>query len=157
GLPDRGRRLCGQRSDGLPDPTLRQRTAMTHQTPTVTPAAAARADGTAAIWSGTTDRFGLDQVPLPELAPGEVLVRTDLAPTCASDLHTIRGDRAPPLPTVLGPAAIGRVLATAGAAAAADGRPVAAGDRLTWTIGTSCGQCRRCRRGIGQKCAQLRK
>ncbi|WP_147916783.1 zinc-binding dehydrogenase [Ruania zhangjianzhongii] len=113
--------------------------------------------GTAAIWSGTADRFAIEPVPLPELASGEVLVRTELATICGSDLHTINGDRDTPLPTVLGHEAIGHVLATGGGVLAADGRPVTAGDRITWTIGTSCGLCRRCRRGIGQKCEQVRK
>lgn len=113
--------------------------------------------GTAAIWAGTTDRFRIEPLTLPELRAGEVLVRTELATICGSDLHTINGDRDTPLPTVLGHEAIGHVLATGGDVTAADGRPVTAGDRITWTIGTACGQCRRCRRGIGQKCEQVRK
>lgn len=128
---------------------------------TATPPTAQRPDaaqrGTAAIWSGTADRFTIEPVPLPELWPGEVLVRTELATICGSDLHTINGDRDTPLPTVLGHEAIGHVLATGGEVAAADGRAVTAGDRITWTIGTSCGQCRRCRRGVPQKCQQVRK
>lgn len=133
---------------------------MTPRTTATAPAAegpGAAQSGTAAIWSGTADRFAIEPVPLPALWPGEVLVRTELATICGSDLHTINGDRDTPLPTVLGHEAIGHVLATGGDVLAADGRPVTAGDRLTWTIGTSCGQCRRCRRGIGQKCQQVRK
>lgn len=40
---------------------------------------------------------------------------------------------------------------------APSGQPLAVGDRITWTIGTACNRCRRCRRGIPQKCATARK
>lgn len=112
--------------------------------------------GTAAVWSGVDEGFSVGLQPLPELRPGEVLVRTELATICGSDLHTINGDRPTPLPTVLGHEAIGQVVASSGSVAA-DGSPVAEGDRLTWTIGTSCGSCRRCVRGIPQKCLAVRK
>ncbi|HLR95493.1 MAG TPA: zinc-binding dehydrogenase [Jiangellaceae bacterium] len=113
--------------------------------------------GTAAIWSGTSARFTIETPRLPDLRDGEVLVRTEMATICGSDLHTINGDRSTPLPTVLGHEAIGHVVATGGRVQAADGHPVTVGDRITWTIGTSCGQCSRCRRGIPQKCQTVRK
>jgi threonine 3-dehydrogenase len=114
-------------------------------------------NATAAIWSGVEAGFAVDTLPLPVLRPGEVLVRTELATICGSDLHTINGDRPTPLPTVLGHEAIGHVVATGGDVTAADGDPVGEGDRITWTIGTSCGACRRCLRGIPQKCLSVRK
>ncbi|GAA3129534.1 putative phosphonate catabolism associated alcohol dehydrogenase [Kribbella aluminosa] len=115
------------------------------------------ATATAAIWSGVDAGFSVGTLPLPGLRPGEVLVRTELATICGSDLHTINGDRPTPLPTVLGHEAIGHVVATGGDVTAADGAPVSDGDRITWTIGTSCGTCRRCLRGIPQKCLSVRK
>lgn len=111
----------------------------------------------AAVWDGPESGFSVTSVALPDLRPGEVLVRTELATICGSDLHTINGDRPTPLPTVLGHEAIGHVVATGGSVAAADGLPVAIGDRITWTIGTACGSCRRCRRGFPQKCTTVRK
>ncbi|NIK58467.1 zinc-binding dehydrogenase [Kribbella shirazensis] len=115
------------------------------------------ATATAAVWSGVEAGFTVDTLPLPALRRGEVLVRTELATICGSDLHTINGDRPTPLPTVLGHEAIGHVVATGGDVTAADGQPVRQGDRITWTIGTACGTCRRCRRGISQKCLSVRK
>lgn len=110
-----------------------------------------------AVWSGVDQGFQVATVRLPELRAGEVLVRTELATICGSDLHTIRGDRDTPLPTVLGHEAIGHVVATRGEVVGPDGSPVVEGDRVTWTIGTSCGSCRRCTRGIPQKCHTVRK
>ncbi|GAB2574484.1 zinc-binding dehydrogenase [Kribbella endophytica] len=110
---------------------------------------------TAAVWNG--DGFTLVQEALPELRPGEVLVDLELATICGSDLHTIAGDRPTPLPTVLGHEAVGRIAAIGTTAALSDGTPAAVGDRITWTIGTACGTCRRCARGVPQKCATVRK
>ncbi|MGW2544050.1 zinc-binding dehydrogenase [Kitasatospora sp. NPDC001574] len=99
----------------------------------------------------------MEQQPLPRLLPGEVLVRIELATVCGSDLHTIAGHRPTPLPTVLGHEAVGIVEAVGGSPVLADGRPVVPGQRVTWTIGTSCGTCRRCTRGVPQKCESVRK
>ncbi|WP_433259519.1 zinc-binding dehydrogenase (plasmid) [Streptosporangium sp. CA-135522] len=94
---------------------------------------------------------------LPRLLPGEVLVRVELATICGSDLHTIAGDRLTPLPTVLGHEAVGIIQAVGSTARTAHGQPLLPGQRITWTIGTFCGSCRRCRRGIPQKCENVRK
>ncbi|WP_197501496.1 zinc-binding dehydrogenase [Mycobacterium sp. 852002-51057_SCH5723018] len=112
---------------------------------------------TVAVWSGVEKGFSLQCQPLPRLRPDEVLVAVELATICGSDLHTIAGDRPTPVPTVLGHEAVGSIVATGGAAHGHDGRPLGAGDRVTWTIGTACGECRRCRRGLPQKCLSGRK
>lgn len=110
----------------------------------------------AAVWDGVDHGFTIRPQPRPALADGELLVDIELATICGSDLHTVNGDRPTPLPTVLGHEAVGRVVA-ANKASTAEGRAVTVGDRVTWTIGTSCGSCRRCRRGLPQKCLQVRK
>ncbi|AKU17100.1 zinc-binding dehydrogenase [Luteipulveratus mongoliensis] len=130
---------------------------MTSTVSDVTSTPTAGAIATAAVWSGVTEGFSVDQVALPDLSAGEVLVRTELATICGSDLHTINGDRSTPLPTVLGHEAVGHIVATGGAVQDADGDSLAVGDRITWTIGTACGSCRRCLRGVPQKCLTVRK
>ncbi|MGV9801843.1 zinc-binding dehydrogenase [Mycobacterium sp. NPDC003449] len=112
---------------------------------------------TAAVWSGVDEGFSLRPQPMPNLLAGEVLTTVELATICGSDLHTINGDRPTPLPTVLGHEAVGTVAATGGPVRGHDGELLTPGDRITWTIGTSCGACRRCRRGIPQKCLSVRK
>ncbi|MBP2368002.1 zinc-binding dehydrogenase [Pseudonocardia parietis] len=136
-----------------------------------------------ARWDGTGEPFRLVDTALPARpAPGEVLVRVDLATVCGSDLHTTRGHRSSPVPGVLGHEQVGRVVAVgstpvggtpvgntavgATAAGAApggpgprhiDGAPVLVGDRIVWSVAASCGHCRRCRRGLPQKCTDLLK
>ncbi|MFG3258708.1 zinc-binding dehydrogenase [Streptomyces sp. NPDC048172] len=116
-----------------------------------------RLSATAAVWAGLDDGFTVGPQPLPELAPGEVLVRVEMATVCGSDLHTLAGDRPTPLPTVLGHEAVGVVEATGGTPRLSDGTPLLPGRRVTWTIGTSCGACRPCSRGASQKCVHVRK
>ncbi|MFI6941788.1 zinc-binding dehydrogenase [Streptomyces sp. NPDC050418] len=87
--------------------------------------------------------------------PGEVLVRTDLATVCGSDLHTASGRRASPAPGVLGHEQVGTVLATGGAVRCHDGTPVVPGLRVVWSVTASCGACDRCGRGLTRKCRSL--
>ncbi|HEY6737838.1 MAG TPA: zinc-binding dehydrogenase [Actinopolymorphaceae bacterium] len=112
---------------------------------------------TAAVWHGPDDGFRLTPLPLPSLAPGEVLVETGIATLCGSDLHTVAGDRDTPLPTILGHEMVGTVVAVNGTPRTTTGATVEPGMRVTWSIGASCGRCRRCRRGLPQKCTALRK
>ena len=106
-------------------------------------------DGTATHWA---------RHPLPaSLAPGEILVEIDLATICGSDLHTLSGRRPAVTPAILGHEAVGRIVDTG---ALADGPPrraaLRAGDRVSWTIGDSCGHCRFCTdHGLPEKCDEL--
>lgn len=137
--------MIGHTVDSVPDPDRAR------------PAPSTRDRAHAAVWSGTDERFRLDTFDLPDLAEGEVLVEIDLATICGSDLHTVNGDRATPLPTVLGHEAIGTVVDTGGSVTDYRESPIRIGDRITWTIGTSCGDCARCVRGLRQKCLRVRK
>lgn len=106
----------------------------------------------AQIFDGAGQPIRAAQWPLPAtLAPGEVLVRIRLATICGSDLHTITGQRSEPTPAILGHEAIGEVVAVA------EGRTeLKPGDRITWTIADSCGQCLPCTAyGLPQKCDHL--
>lgn len=112
-----------------------------------------------ARWDGTGEPFRLVDTALPERpGPGEVLVRVDLATVCGSDLHTTRGHRSSPVPGVLGHEQVGRVVAVGATGPRhIDGAPVRVGDRIVWSVAASCGRCRRCRRGLPQKCTDLLK
>jgi len=85
----------------------------------------------------------------PVLGAGELLVDVDLCTLCGSDLHTLRGARAAPTPSILGHEAVGHVHA------AGPDAPAAVGERVTWSIAASCGECERCERGLEQKCTRL--
>ncbi|SDI71771.1 putative phosphonate catabolism associated alcohol dehydrogenase [Actinokineospora alba] len=114
-------------------------------------------NATAVVWHGTETGFTLEPERLPEPAPGEVVVRVRMSTICGSDLHTIAGHRSTPVPTVLGHEIVGTVVATGGEVPDHRGAVLAPGDRVTWTIGTSCGTCVRCAKGVPQKCLTVRK
>jgi putative phosphonate catabolism associated alcohol dehydrogenase len=85
------------------------------------------------------------------LGSGQCLVEISLATICGSDLHTVDGRRAEPVPCVLGHEGVGRVVA------AGQGRDAGwVGRRVTWTLADSCGACRPCRQwSLPQKCERL--
>lgn len=99
----------------------------------------------------------LQAVPVPALAEGELLVRVTACSLCGSDLHTAHGRRPHPVPTILGHEIVGRIAAIGPgpAAVCVSGRPLAVGQRITWSVCASCGRCDRCRHGLPQKCRQL--
>ena len=96
----------------------------------------------------------LSEFPTPEPAGAEVLVEVIACTLCGSDLHTMSGRRIEPVPTVLGHEILGRIVAFGPAAARRDaaGQPLGLGDRVTWAIVASCGECFFCRRSLPQKC-----
>lgn len=113
---------------------------------------------TAMVWPGEGHAHEAVAVPGVRLAPGDVLVRVELATVCRSDAHTVRGHRSAPTPLVLGHEQVGRVVALGrGGAKTTDGRRVALGERLVWSVAVHCGRCARCRRGIPQACVDLQR
>ncbi len=90
----------------------------------------------------------LREAPRPEPGPGELVVRTDVALTCGTDLKTFRrGHPRIPLPTPMGHELAGTVAAVgAGVTAFHEG------DALALVPTAPCGECRLCRRGRESLC-----
>lgn len=96
------------------------------------------------------DRFRepltLREYPLPDqLGPHDILVRVTMAGVCGTDVHLWKGQLDVPLPLIMGHETVG-VVERAGAAVSADwtGKPLAVGDRVTWSAGLACGECHAC-------------
>ncbi|CAN5902181.1 zinc-binding dehydrogenase [soil metagenome] len=109
---------------------------------------------TAAIFSGPGQAIELLEIPVPDPIGTEVLVQVTACTLCGSDLHSIRGARAVPLPTILGHEILGKIVEFGPAASRSDlaGQPLQVGDRVTWAVVASCGDCFYCRRSLPQKC-----
>lgn len=113
---------------------------------------------TAMVWLGPGKPHEQTAFPGVPLGVGEVLVAIELATICGSDVHTVRGDRSAPAPSILGHEQVGRVVALGPTSVdATDGLPLSVGDRVVWSITVSCGECDRCARGLTQKCRSLAK
>ena len=102
--------------------------------------------------AGTPQQAATVPLDLSSLEPGELLVRVDAATVCGSDVHTADGKRVDPAaPLVLGHEGCGTVVA---GSAESGCPPIAAGQRVTWSVMASCGACAPCARlGLPQKCA----
>lgn len=104
----------------------------------------------AAVYAGERGRLEIREVPTPEPAAGEVLVRVVACGVCHTDLHYI--DHGVPTakkpPIILGHEAVGVVAAGAGDLPV--GQPVLIPAVLT------CGQCALCKSGRSNICASMR-
>jgi len=88
-------------------------------------------------------------LPVPEPAPPQVLIRVHACAVCRTDLHVLDGELPhPKLPLVLGHQIVGTVVRTG-----ADAIGVAPGDRVgvPW-LGWTCGRCEYCRTGRENLC-----
>lgn len=96
----------------------------------------------------------LREFPIPKPQAGETLVEVIACTLCGSDLHTLHGKRTVGLPMILGHEVLGRVAAFGPGDRILDatGQPLEVGDRVTWSIVASCGECFFCRRDLPQKC-----
>lgn len=108
----------------------------------------------AAVFAGQVRELQMQSIELPQLQAGEVLVRVLGCTLCGSDLHTYEGHRQVAVPTVLGHEIVGEIVELAADAPRVDlaGNALRIGDRVTWAIVASCGQCFYCQRGLPQKC-----
>src|ERR1041385_4381471 len=88
----------------------------------------------------------LRELPLPgELEPGAVMVRTEMAGICGTDVHLWKGQLPIVLPIIMGHETVGRIEALGeGDRRDWTGKPLKVGDRLTWNSAFSCGQCYYC-------------
>src|ERR1051325_1807363 len=97
-------------------------------------------------------QFALEEVPKPQLKPGEVLVAVKACGICGSDVHGLDGStgrRRPPI--IMGHEAAG-IIADPGAI----GNGWAAGDRVTFDSTIYCGHCAYCRKGLINLCDRRR-
>jgi threonine dehydrogenase-like Zn-dependent dehydrogenase len=111
----------------------------------------------------------LHEYPAPHaLDAGAILIRTEMAGICGTDVHLWQGQLPMALPVIMGHETVGRI-EQLGAGIERDwtGQPLRLGDRVTWNSATSCGTCFYCaekrqptrcphRRayGIGYRCDQ---
>lgn len=99
-------------------------------------------------------RFELREYPIPEPAPGHVLLRLYRSGICGTDMHFRSGALAiGGAERVLGHEFIGKVEALgAGVAADVFGRKLSVGDTALVCVAIPCGGCANCRRGETSSC-----
>ena len=107
-----------------------------------------------ALFKGVGIPFECCEVPVTS-SENTVLVKVSLSTICGSDLHTVSGRRSAEVPCVLGHEAIGTVAAPSDVHST-DGKPLRVGDRIVWSLTTSCGTCHYCiDKNLPQKCKTM--
>lgn len=100
----------------------------------------------AAVMTAFNQPLVVQEFPLPDrLAAGDVLVMVTLAGMCGTDVHLHKGQLKVPLPLIMGHETVGEVVEIGGEAEDWLGEPLQQGDRVSWTVGRTCGTCRYCR------------
>lgn len=86
------------------------------------------------------------EYPLPkEVGIGAALVKVEMAGICGTDVHLWKGQLPIPLPIILGHETVGTIVRLGeGLSADWTGATLREGDRVTWSAGMRCGQCRFC-------------
>ncbi len=88
----------------------------------------------------------MEEIEVPALKEGEILIKLEASGICGSDVHMWQGeDPRTPLPIILGHEGVGRIAAMKGPHTTVEGKPVREGDRVLWNRGVSCGHCYACK------------
>jgi L-iditol 2-dehydrogenase len=91
--------------------------------------------------------YEIREFPIPEIEPGAILVKIQMAGVCGTDVHQVAGEIGlkPRLPVIPGHEAIGEIVAMGdGRTRDCAGAPLSPGDRIMWAH-VSCGECRPCK------------
>lgn len=75
-------------------------------------------------------------IPVPELKPGDMLVKVDLASVCGTDVHLARDELSmhPPCPIIMGHETVGEIFCLPDSVKTdVCGTPVKVGDRIMWS------------------------
>ena len=96
-----------------------------------------------------------EEVPRPQLEPGEVLIKVEACGVCHSDLHVADGDWSQLAPIVKRPLILGHEIAGRVIEKGGDVRDLQIGDRVgvPWVHWT-CGECEFCLEGNENLCAK---
>lgn len=104
----------------------------------------------AAVLRAIGGRLAIEELPVPEPGPGQILVKVAACGVCHSDVHAVDGDWDPPpvLPLVPGHEVAGHVAALGpGAVGLKEGDAVG----VPWMF-SACGRCRCCLAGLETCC-----
>lgn len=88
----------------------------------------------------------IQEIEIPEVKYGDILVKVQLAGVCGTDVHQNIGDLSmkPPTPMIQGHETLGKIVKMDGVTTDFVGTPVKEGDRILWAH-QFCGKCYSCK------------
>ncbi len=100
----------------------------------------------AAVLPGPGQPMEVREVPLPDLDPGEAILRTTLSEVCGTDVHLSHGRLAGvPYPIIPGHVSVGVLVRIRGTVTDVEGRRLREGDRVTFLdVHRTCHACWYC-------------
>ena len=108
-------------------------------------------------------KIELKTFPYPEKLPQDAMVvKMNMSGICGTDKHVFHGrEKSLPLPMIMGHENVGEVYEIGkGGYKDAYGSPLSVGDRVTWFLGITCGECYVCKwlpqNRIGMLCENLK-
>lgn len=106
-----------------------------------------------AVFSTANQPMSLNNISIPSLKKGEILVKNEFATLCKSDIHTFCGKRKEKTPTILGHEVVGIIEAFGDGILNSDvrNRELKIGDRISWAIFSSNPESTLSLEGIPQK------
>ena len=114
--------------------------------------------GKSILFNGSGKPLEEKEFTLPEkLNEHEAIVEISISTVCGSDVHTWLGHRPFPTPCILGHEMVGKIVKL-GTKLTNDflGNKLSIGDRITWSMTASCGNCYYCKiANLPQKCTNL--
>jgi putative phosphonate catabolism associated alcohol dehydrogenase len=115
--------------------------------------------GKAAVMTRTMGDLEIQSYPVPKAEKGAIVVKITFCTICGSDVLAWMGKKKSHIPMILGHEIVGKIVELGeGVTCDSGNRPLKVGDRITWTIMSSCGKCYYCReKGLMMKCRELKK
>ena len=100
----------------------------------------------AAVMPAPRQPIEIRDMPVPDLAPGSALLRTERSEVCGTDVHLWHGRLAGvPYPIIPGHVSAGTLQTVRGPLQGIDGSTLAEGDRVAFfDVHRTCGRCRAC-------------
>lgn len=92
--------------------------------------------------------FVLEEVPVPDVGPDEVLIEVETCGICGSDIHSYKGEH----PFVDPPIVLGHEYSGIVKQIGSDVSEIKIDDRVTSELVINCGSCYNCRKGRYQLC-----
>ncbi|MCH9626414.1 MAG: L-threonine 3-dehydrogenase [Chlamydiales bacterium] len=100
-----------------------------------------------------TEGLWMEEVPNPEMGPGDLLVKVLKTSICGTDMHLYKWDawaqKTLPIPSIIGHEFVGEVIDVGSTVTG-----FKTGDRISGEGHITCGQCRMCRTGRRVLCPQ---